>query len=350
MTATTTTFPTACELQVPSPVTCLDFLGELLAAGTEDGQIRIYALGDGTATLRNVISGTKEEIGSLAWAPRKGTEDEKRELWSAAGSQISRYEIGETSETPVANAAETIEPLKDEEDVISKITIDQKGSHLAYSTEDGVVCVISLTLERPKRVMRISHNSVCDCIAFLPPNHGLISAGYDYRIIQHDFSRGTLTSQLSLEQVTPTQATMSLSPPFIQSLHIAPNGDLACGLANGEVYIAPATKPGERKKDKKRRLAALAGHGVRHQAAEGPIVGLYHTDEKSLLACTLLGSLLHFRIAPIWELAWSETVGGVAKVNALACNDQCLAIGGVTADGKGLVVIKRLETTRGAGQ
>ncbi|EJU05649.1 WD40 repeat-like protein [Dacryopinax primogenitus] len=272
---TTSEWPIVWEIKLGTPVTCLDFRGHILAAGCENGQIKIYELEDGKPKEGNVLSSGTEEISSLAWTPARAGLDDRLEIWSAAGSQVARYEIGEPSEVPVERK-ETIEPLRDEEDVISKIAIDEKASHLVYSTEDGVVGVVSLTPDRPKRVMRISHSSVCDCVAFLPPNHGLISAGYDYRIIQHDFSRGTLTNQLSLEQVTATQATMSLSPPFIQSLHVALNGDLACGLANGEIYIAPANRPGEKKKkDNKRRWAALSGHGVRYKAAEGPIIGLH---------------------------------------------------------------------------
>ncbi|KZT58999.1 WD40 repeat-like protein [Calocera cornea HHB12733] len=364
MTTTTTTtgpepaFPTICALAVDSPVTCLDFQGELLAAGSEDGQIRIYTLGlaDASAApgLRNLIACAKEEVASLAWAPRPGAggpEGGKRELWAAAGALICRYEVGGPSAVVVMQAAETVRPLRDEEDVISRIAIDGKGANLAYATEDGVVGVVSLAPERPKRAMRIGHSSVCDCVAFLPPNHGLVSAGYDYRIIQHEFSRGTLTNQLSLEQVTPTHAAVSLSPPFIQSMHVAPNGDLACGLANGEIYLASAARPEEKskrkeKKEKKRRWAALAGHGVRQRAAEGPIVGVHHTGDGELVACTLLGRLVHFRVSesPRWELLRSETVQGVDKVNAMACSRAGrVALGGVTAGGKGVVVIKHLH-------
>lgn len=115
-------------------------------------------------------------------------------------------------------------------DIQRVVSISPNERFLAMGTANNNIIIHDLKAisSRPQQVAGHLGGTVYD-VVFLPDNSGFISTGADGRILRSDFS----------------QSFEILKAPFpVKALDISPDGKLlACGAANGDVYLVDLSSP-----------------------------------------------------------------------------------------------------------
>ncbi|KAG6817795.1 hypothetical protein H0H87_003203 [Tephrocybe sp. NHM501043] len=219
--------------------------------------------------------------------------------------------------------------------------------------DSGAVGIIDLATKAVTR-MRTKHESICGSVKFIPDRpRELVSGGYDTTLLHFDYHEGKI---LSTRKIPPFEAMggMALSPPFVTSTAISSRGIIVAGTADGRLYIGyGGYKALQSKIGKKKRSRKWEGlnedQDLILKKAEGPIVALAFDDSDVLTMSTLLGVMSRYEIevdnegSVIVDQLWEEGTKSVKKVNALVVDDKRVIVGGLTAEGKGVVEIWNRE-------
>ncbi|KAF7323190.1 hypothetical protein HMN09_00099500 [Mycena chlorophos] len=325
-------------LTTPAPVSALALgpAGQLLA-GSDDGSVRVY---DPVSwKVAHAIRGLPADVASIVCTP-------SGDVWVASGR--SAYAFSTASQKLVQTVSDAIASLvlgEDEEDVLNELALSK--THLAFSTDSGTVGVVDLSTNAVSR-MKTRHTSICGNVRFIPVRpRELLSAGYDSALLHFDFALGTILSRRDITAPASTDG-VSLSPPFILSAAMTGTGAVAAGTADGRLWVSCGgdKSVNSGKKKRSRRWEGLNEEDeILEKIAEGPVVAMSFSGSSTLLVSTLLGTLTQYTISRSAsdELQLSKNTEiqvGIAKVNALVCDDQKVAIAGLTADGKGIIEIR----------
>nr|GAT60084.1 predicted protein [Mycena chlorophos] len=310
-------------LTTPAPVCALALgpAGQLLA-GSDDGSVRVY---DPVSwKVAHAIRGLPADVASIVCAP-------SGDVWVSSGRSAYAFSIASQKLIQTVNdATATLVLGEDEEDVLNELF--------------GVVDLSTNTVSRVKT----RHTSICGIVRFIPDRpRELLSAGYDSALLHFDFALGTVLSRRDITAPASTDG-VSLSPPFILSAALTGTGAVAAGTADGRLWVSCSgdKSVNSGKKKRSRKWEGLNEEDeILEKIAEGPVVAMSFSGSSTLLVSTLLGTLMQYTISRSAsdELQLSKNTElqvGVAKVNTLVCDDQKVAIAGLTADGKGIIEIR----------
>lgn len=233
---------------------------------------------------------------------------------------------------------------------MSKIGLNGNKTHIAYSTDKGVVGVVDLSTRDVSKMKR-EHTSVCGCVKYIPNRpKELVSGGYDQKLFHFDSTSGNLLSERGISPSEPTEG-MSLSPPFIVSTAISSTGALAAGTADGQLWINFA---GESPRDaslKKVVKAVKTWDGLNEKTehvvkiAEAPIVAMTFLGERTLIVSTLKGVITQYKLMLeennmlSLENKWNGETSSSMKPNALIVDERRVIVGGLQHDGSGVIEI-----------
>ncbi|KAJ3760327.1 WD40-repeat-containing domain protein [Lentinula raphanica] len=332
-------------LTTPAPISALQFghAGHVYA-GSGDGTLRVYDLS--SYKVLKAVRGLKNEVSSIACLKRPGSET--RDAWVACGHQIFLFKMDMISMIATVEDAITTVQVTETDDELNEITLDPSKKHLAFSTDLGVVGVVDLTVAIPTVMkMKEKHTSICACVKFVPDRpREIVSTGYDETFLHFDFVEGDPLTQHKLDFTSNTEG-VSLSPPFIMSTAFSTTGILAAGIADGSLWVGFGGQKGssKMKTKKSRKWNGLSPEGkqVCDKVAEGPIVAMTFLSPDTLVASTLLGLVIQWKIKidsvnqeDIVKEIWRKQAVALDKVNALVAIDTKIAIGGLSKDGKGV--------------
>jgi len=231
----------------------------------------------------------------------------------------------------------------------SKIGLNADKTHVAVSTDTGIVSVVDLSTKEVSK-MKTGHGNVCGCIKFIPTKpKELVSGGYDQKLLHFDYTNGNLLSEREIAPYAPVGG-ISLSPPFIVSMAISLTGVLAAGTADGRILINFA---GERSKEEKKSRKFWNGldESKEHiiKIAEGPIVAMAFINARALVASSLMGVTILYRLdlekeneLKLMKL-WERNVAESIKVNVLITDEKRVVTGGLQPDGTGIIEIWQKE-------
>ncbi|KAL1677431.1 hypothetical protein EV122DRAFT_252641 [Schizophyllum commune] len=399
--------PPTLTLHTPAQISALalvphNICADTLVAGSADGTLRVYDLTSGRVT--GAVRGLGDEVASIAIAvpakKAKSTDDASKEAplraWVACGRQVLHFSLSPTAPL-LQTAKDALAAVdvceEDEGDAVNGITLLPRGAHLAFCTDAGAVGVleIDILLSSPKiRRLRGRHSNLASTLHPVPHRpRELMSGGYDCQVVLHDWESGSVLGRGEVGAPPPSDDPnasqgISLSPPFVLSSAMSPSGVLAAGLADGRVWVGmggekveptPTTKrPPTKDKKRTKKWEGLDTKGVRAaKVAEGPVVGVAWKDERTFLACSLLGQLIEVTLERALDgksqpnlrpkvLTQVESVSrvdtlAVSRVNALAVSSggalavssggastagtQYVVVGGVGEDGRGVVEVMR---------
>ncbi|KAF8559633.1 WD40 repeat-like protein [Imleria badia] len=331
-------------LTIPTQVSCLSFNeSQQLLVGSDDGSVRLYGLD--TLRVLKAVRG----LGPISSVAFQYTSPAAH-LWVAAGRQALQFSL-ETDKlilTP-SDALQTLDIGVDDDDNVGELSINVKGTMMAFCTDSGSVGVVDLQTNEIRRMKQI-HDNVCGSVQFIPGRPSeLVSGGYDYALLHFDFMQGSMLSRDDLTAVLPSSG-VSLSPPFIISLSISPTGIIAAGTADGRLYIGTSGEKSSEAGDRQRRQRKWNGlkmdGRIVADVAEGPIVGLAFTESRELLTCTLLGKLTRYQICGSaaggtlkLEPRWTAESKNSYKINSIAFSGESIIVGGFQKDGTGVIDI-----------
>ncbi|KAG6910284.1 hypothetical protein DXG01_011681 [Tephrocybe rancida] len=341
-------------LETPAHVSCLAFghAGHLFA-GADDGSLRVYDLS--SFKVIKAVRGLGEEISSLVCVKRTGSE--LRDVWLASGRRIMKFQMDSPKMIQTADDALSVVDVSDpgqEDDILNEIALNANKTYIAFSMDSGAVGVVDLATKLVTR-MKSKHDSVCGSVKFIPDRpRELVSGGYDTTLLHFDYHEGKplSTRKMPLFQVADG---MALSPPFIMSTTISSTGIIAAGTADGRLFIgsggykAPQSKSGKKKRSRKWEGLNENREYITKEA-EGPIVALTFDDSGVLTASTLLGVLSRYEVvvdddeeSVTTNKIWQGETQNVKKVNALVVDEKRVVVGGLTAEGKGVIEIRKRE-------
>jgi len=148
----------------------------------------------------------------------------------------------------------------------------------------------------------------------------------------------------------PPSDAVSLSPPFIHSISLAPSSALAAGTADGRIWFGHGGEkralPGNKKKRSRKWEGLTFEEGLFTKVAEGPVVAVMFNDSSRLTACTLLGKIVHYALHDgSWTVTWETYVKQLTKVNSMQTQENLIAVGGFDAGGKGVVEVFHIPQT-----
>jgi len=148
-------------------------------------------------------------------------------------------------------------------------------------------------------------------------------------------------------------AQVSLSPPFVLSLSVAQTGLVACGLADGRIWLGSggekaSSRGGSSNSRTKKRCkwdGLRVDDGNYLKIAEGPVVAVSFSSPNRLFSLTLLGTLTLHEVenGHIRQSIWSTESSGLTKANALAVHTSSVAVGGVDSENKGILLLWPLD-------
>ncbi|KAF8212059.1 hypothetical protein K438DRAFT_1902897 [Mycena galopus ATCC 62051] len=289
----------------------MTFGNSQLVAGSDDGSLRVYELS--SLKVCKAIRGLPTEISSVCCFKRPGSH--LRDVWLACGRQAYSFQMDlEKLVLTAADASSVIELCNDEEDVLNELALNSGKTHLAFSTDSGVVGVTG-------------HSSICGIVRFIPDRpREIVSGGYDSWTV------------LSRRDIPPFPASdgMALTPPFIMSAAMTTTGIMAAGTADGRLWLGLGGEKGGPTKSKKRsRKWDGCNPDEEHleKIAEGPIVAII----KQYRIVRAENEELH--LAKIWE-----GQSRVSKVNALIVDEGRFVVAGLTDTAKGVIEIWNMES------
>ncbi|KAG6820853.1 hypothetical protein H0H93_010680 [Arthromyces matolae] len=133
-------------------------------------------------------------------------------------------------------------------------------------------------------------------------------------------------------------------------------GIIVAGTADGRMLIGCGGYKGSPNKGgKKKRSRKWDGLNAEEElvvkVAEGPVVALIFDDSNILTVSTLLGVIsrhtLSFDVdkgSVTINKIWQRDTREVKKVNALVVDDKRIVVGGLTAQGKGIIEIWKKDS------
>jgi WD40 repeat protein len=177
--------------------------GELLAAGTADGEIRIWQTTDGTPLL--TCQGHTDWVWSVAFSPdgtrlASGSQDQTIRFWDVSTGQCLKI-------------------LQEHSSWIRSVAFSPDGTRLASGSEDKTICFWDVSTGECLKILLGHTNRICS-VAFSPDGTRLASGGHDQTIRFWDVSTGECLKIL----LGHTN--------WIYSVAFSPNGNL---LATGSV-------------------------------------------------------------------------------------------------------------------
>ncbi|KAF9469370.1 WD40-repeat-containing domain protein [Collybia nuda] len=346
------TFTLVKTLETPSHISSLAFghAGHLFA-GSDDGSVRVYDLS--SFKVVRAIRGLGAEVSSIVCFKRPGSE--LRDAWLGCGKQALSFQL----DTPkmiqtLEDASSIIELGESAEDILNELSLNITKSHLAFSTDSGVVGVVDLSTKVVSR-MKTRHESVCGSVKFIPDrSREIVSGGYDTALLHFDFEQGSVLSSLKMPAPEAAAGNMALAPPFIMSSSISSAGLLAAGTADGRLWIGLGGRkrlsPGTTKKKRTKQWDGLKQEeALIVKIAEGPVVAMSFDESGVLTVSTLLGMLTRFKLkiddedgSVGLDKTWhQDSRTSIEKVNTLLVDDKRIIVGGLTAKGKGVIEIWR---------
>ncbi|EJD44198.1 hypothetical protein AURDEDRAFT_166913 [Auricularia subglabra TFB-10046 SS5] len=357
------------SLAAPAPFTALTVSKELTAAGSGKLNVATQANSHSDCDFlpqRMAIRGLENEVSSIAFTVGGAAQGTLARIWIAAGQHLFCFDLDETKlvmtrEDAVVDKRILTEDLDD--NVLNEIALNK--SHIAFTCDSGLVGIYDPTLQ-DVRFLKSKHNNVSGPIAFIPsrPRDGkhihffcprhlthviVVSGGYDCALLHSDYLLGTYLSSFDFGNVQPDgpqQQQTSLSPPFVHAMSISSSATIACGLADGRLWLGfggVKTSPTAKKKSKKWE-GLDPKHGRFFDIATGPIVGVAWKDDALVFTATLSGVLKLHDVASseqVTTVAWEAKTSEIAKVNAVAfsTDQESLTVAGVSPSGKGAIEI-----------
>ena len=201
-------------------------------SGGEGGQLCIWSL-DGSAPQKHTISETCDDVTSVCCSHRK-----PHEIFLACGRKVHKYDLRDMSKPCFT--------LEENEDEVNQVVLHEKEDYLAACDDSGHIKVFYLPDKRVYKTLR-KHTNICVCLAFRPRRPwDLLSAGFDYQLLQWDFSRGRSVCNIDMQEVgldEPLPSAYMVSPPFVYSMSISRTGNqVACGTENALVQLFDSSK------------------------------------------------------------------------------------------------------------
>ncbi|KAI0093977.1 WD40-repeat-containing domain protein [Irpex rosettiformis] len=355
-------------LRIPAPVSSVSLSDNQLAVGSDDGSVRFYDLPSTRVT--KAIRGLDGEIASVVWARRN---QEPQEVWVANGPTAYRFSL-DSSKMVLSNKDAIIQLLlgQDKEDVVNEVrvliiwgsfsihvsvdrqlSLSPNSKYLAFSTDAGTVGTIDLANQQVTRT-KVSHTNICSSVEFIPDRPSeIVSGGYDSALLHFDFKQGSILSRLDIAAAPPTTG-VSMSPPFVLSISVSPNGLVAATTADGRVWLgtgADKASPVAKKRRSRKWEGLREPDGIFAQVADGPIVASAFTAPATLVTCSLLGRISQHTVmydedfTARLDAAWTGSVTNLAKVNTLTASAEWVIVGGFSEDGRGTVELWREDDT-----
>ncbi|KAG5352981.1 hypothetical protein C0989_011624 [Termitomyces sp. Mn162] len=336
-------------LHTPAHVSSLafDHAGHL-SAGSDDGSLRVYDLN--SFKVIRAIRGLGEEISSLVCLKRLGSE--LPDVWLASGRRIMKFRMDSPKIIQIADDALLVVDVSSpdqENDELNEIALNANKTHIGFTLDSGAVGIVELATKAVSK-MKSKHESICGCIRFIPDRpRELVSGGYDTALLHYDYHEGKILSTRKIPEVV---GDVTLSPPFVVSIAISSTGIIAAGTADGRLligcggYKAPKGKESGGKKRSRKWDGLNVEEEIITKVAEGPLVALAFEDSGNLTVSTLLGVMTRYQIvydhnegSVSLDKIWQQETQSVKKVNALIVDEKRIAVGGLTAEGKGIIEI-----------
>ena len=143
--------------------------------------------------------------------------------------------------------SDVVESYTFTDEPINCLAVNEKEEYLAACDDDGDVIVVNITQERkaPKKLR--GHKNICSSVTFRPKRPwDVLSAGYDQRVMQWDFSKAKILCDINIAEVgvSPDEFdSYIVNPPFIASMSLSLDGrHLACGTASNVIKVFDSSK------------------------------------------------------------------------------------------------------------
>lgn len=201
-------------------------------SGGEGGQLCIWSL-DGSAPQKCIISSNGEDVTSICCSHHK-----PHEIFVACGRKVHKFDLRDMAQPNFT--------FEQNEDEVNQVVLHDKEDYLAACDDSGQVKVFYLPEKRLYKTLR-KHTNICVCVGFRPRRPwDLLSAGFDYQLLQWDFSKGRSVCNIDMQEVgldTPLPSAYMVSPPFVYSMSVSRSGNqVACGTENALVQLFDASK------------------------------------------------------------------------------------------------------------
>jgi WD40 repeat protein len=337
-------------LKTPTPISCLaKGFSDHFFAGSDDGSVRVY--NQETLKVVKAIRGLGEVSSVVCMLHNAG---DLGDMWVASDRHALRFAMD--TEKMILGKADAILTLElgADDDMLNELSLNDKNSQLAFCLDSGRVGVVDLSTKQIT-YMKTSHDNICGTVKFIPDRPSeLVSGGYDYRLLHHDFHQRTVLSRFEIGTSPLSESSgVSMSPPFILSSAMSPSGILAAGIADGRVWIGTggekmsAVSSGTSIKRKRRKWEGLKqDEAFMADVGHGPITALTFIGPRTLCTSTLMGKVsLHeiggptadgkLDISPKWTKATTD----VSKVNAIIATGSLIIIGGLSERGEGMIEV-----------
>ncbi|KAF9447263.1 WD40 repeat-like protein [Macrolepiota fuliginosa MF-IS2] len=317
-----------------------------LYAGSDNGDLRVYDLS--SFRVLRAVKGNGDMISSIVCIKRPGSEF--RDAWILK-FQLDTPNLIQTYD----DALETIIAIPDDdnEDEVQDLALNWDKNHLAFGTDSGSVGVIDLATKAVVK-LKNKHDIMCGSVEWIPERlRELVSGGCDATLLHMDVVRDEVLSKQNLAGLSTQDDKVSMSPPFIMSLAVAPNGIVAAGTADGKLWLGFGGEktPSASKNKKKTKWGGLElDLASIISVAEAPIVAVAFHSPTRLTVSTLKGAITHYKLiygndsnAVIYQALWHQQCNNMIKVNALVVDEKRVIIGGFDEAGKGVIDIWRFD-------
>ncbi|KAG2086466.1 hypothetical protein BD769DRAFT_1532033 [Suillus cothurnatus] len=345
-------------LKTPTPISCLaKGLSDYFFAGS-DGSVRVY--NQETLKVVKAIRGLGE-VSSVVCMLHNASD--LGDVWVASDRHVRlekplRFTMD--TEKMILGKADAILTLElgADDDMLNELSPNHKNSQLAFCLDSGAVGVVDLStkqityMKTSARLLMVMQ--ICGTVKFIPDRPSeLVSGGYDYRLLHHDFHQRTVFltfgrfgcySSFNISYVRDVASVRVFRCFNVSTIHI-----IICHVAIW--YLAAGIADGRQDE----AFMADVGHG--------PITALYvfvtavlrHPNlninrtfigPRTLCTSTLMGKVsLHeiggptadgkLDISPKWTKATTD----VSKVNAIIATGSLIIIGGLSERGEGMIEV-----------
>jgi len=244
----------------------------------------------------------------------------------------------------VSMSLKVLEVCKGKEDAINKI--DVNNTHLAFTTDDGIVGVIDLTNYSISRMFK-RHDRIAYTLSFIPgyPRE-FISGGFDDKLIHHHYLYKSMLSQYdigAIEIPEPEEGNIVLARPFIYCVSVSQKGILVASTADGKLIIGLGGSKYSKRSKKWEGLKADDLFVV--NAADGPIVAVRWITESELFLVTLSGVMktYDFETKTLISVESASSAGfpidAIFKVNDCTVHNKSIIVAGLDMSGRGIALI-----------
>ncbi|PAV23878.1 WD40 domain containing protein [Pyrrhoderma noxium] len=353
------------SLLLPTHATAVTFSsnGKVLAAGSDDGSVRIYHPPE--TKVKSALRALGGSISNLIFNDAEGND-----LWIASGKSVLRFDLKDSK--LIYNKSDNLFSKDigiDDEDVVNQLALSANHAYLAATTDSGGIYVLDLSSKNVSSLkMKTSHNSIAWAAAFIPDRSSeLITSGYDCSLLLHDFRLGTLLAKIEFTSLPALAPGISSLPPFITAVTLSSSGTIASGTADGRIWIgfggaklSTSSGSGTGKKGKAKKTRKWGGlneeEGFFTKVSDSLIADLKFVSVDSLIACTVHGRLSKHRLVfpsssgssnkgGLLE-EWSTQITSYTRIDALAynLNEDRIATAGLYVDQKrGVVELRSLR-------